>query len=718
MHTLSSFVFAALLATLPYTSYATPTSDPEITALVNFLVSNGLLNPGKSGQTVPRSYYTGTQNDIDNYFGDYLCKPANTCLVVDSVYNNPFAILGKGLPPQQGTPQQVHAAQAQLERTDIKYGADIYDAATWQIGLALASKEGYLDHAKAAALVDNQLQAIMNKEVRATSTSFKYGYTNPITDPTKAYTFRMIATHFINKDPFAQGRYQQDITWDYDPEKMASNDPDHHPASYFEAVSTWSDWKPITGENAWAQLIGPLQAEYLLNDGTLSENSTAMKNAMASLDAFSAMQAGIGAFYYAPEGSEGNQGPIPRGEISIENNFSLLGGLQILKRSLEQVTQTQEVIDALNKIAVMLNGGKTVNGYETIGLLSFIYNGAYDEKNGIFYTSGTAIIPSSQNDWTPNVSADPSASAVDINTWGTAALSPETIDQWFGFGTTTRIWQTVKAGGGYYHQGQLWGVGYTLQNNIGNTPENIMSTEWTAGAINALESMIAFYHSSGRAVSELEADLASMQQGIQNLRNDKYLAAGFIDATPKENFVTIPSEMGQGYLYASKRFEIPFGWFANTLPSTTSNAWVLMNKFKYNPFQFAGALTGEHYATPKKINITGGNTPPAGNALPKEVTVNFDAGNLGNITQLAMSYTTDGSQGHWINAATINGRSGSGVLPKGAQAISIAFNNNGWAGACQVIPATKVCKDDGCATLYTIDTAWSSDGKGACNLKE
>lgn len=690
--------------------------DSEIANLVKFLVSEQLLVTGKSNQQVPLSYYVGTQNDVDSYFGDYICSSDNSCSVVDSLYDDPFAILGRGLPPQQGTAQDALQAQAQLERTDMKYGADIYDAATWQIALALAAKNNYLDAQKAKTLIDNQLQAIVDESNRATSTAFKYGYSKSITDPALAFTFRMIATNFINKDPFADGKYKDSVTWDYDPDEMAKNDPEHHDADYFKAISTWSDWKPITGENAWAQLIGPLQAEYLLNNGKVATDSPALVNAINSLYAFSAMQAGIGAFYYAPQGSQGNQGSIPNGEISVENNFSALGGLQILKHVLQNMEQTDKVTTALAQIDVMLNGGTTVNGFKTVGLLSFIYNGAYNSKTGLFYTHGTATTPSSQSDWQPDTSDNPGAMAIDINTWGTSALGVETLDKWFGDGSAMKLWQQIRTRGGYYNDGNLWGVGYTLDNNAGDNPEQIMSTEWTAGAINALQSMIAYYQQKGVDTTQLNADLASMQRGIKNLRNDNYLKAGFQNATPANNFVKIPAEEGMGYLYASKRFAIPFGWNANTLPSTTSNAWVLMNHFNYNPFQYGGKLTGEDYPVPAKVDLSGGNS--ANGTLPKAVTVQFNAGNLGKITQLSLSYKLDSSQANWVNAATIDGRSGSADLPEGTSILSIAFNNGGWAGACQIYPATKICKDDACSQLYTIASTWSSNGKGDCDLTD
>jgi hypothetical protein len=689
-------------------------SQEDIDKIVKFLVSEKIFTMNKNDNKVPLSYYLGDHSDIEKYFGKYICEKANTCAVVDSLYKDPYAILGRGLPPQQGLEEDRLQAQAQIERTNMKYGANIYDAATWQIAIALAAKNGKLKTSIASTLVNNQLEQVTHAKNRATDKSFLYGYKKPITDAKKAFTFRMVARDFHNKDPFYNTEYQNQLHWDYDPNELAKTDPEKHKPDFFKYISTWSDWKPIIGENAWAQLIGPLQAELLLKGDKIVPDSKALQNAMNTLDAFAAMQAGIGAFYYAPGGSQGNEGPIEQGEISLENNFSMLGGLQILHKILQNTEQTKEVQAALQKIKIMLHGGMTPNGYTTIGLLSFIYNGAYDEKNGIFYTHGRAKDPASKNDWEPSQSDNGADMAVDINTWGTSALGVETIDKWYGEGTALKIWQNVRKKGGYFKNGELRGVGYTLKNST----DAIMSTEWTAGAVNMVQSLVNYYEPLGKDVSALENDLKTMENGIEMLRNDNYLAANFDDATPEANYVSLPKDnsAGQGYLYASKRWHIPFGWYANTLPSLCSNAWVLMNTYSYNPFQFKGKLAGENYATPEKTDISTGDNPSQGNALPRAVKVKFTAGNLGPITDLVLSYNTNGSNNDWIEATKVQGREGFADLPMGTKAIAIAFNNKGWSGACKLNPATKICADADCKTVKTIVTRWSADGSGDCDV--
>lgn len=569
---------------------------PSISSLVSFLTSDALLRENKAGHSIPLSYYIGKSEAVARYFGDFICQADNSCEVTDSVYDDPFAILGKGLPPYQGTEQQIKSANAQLERIDMAHGADIYDAATWQIALALSAKNGYLEKDKARLLVENQNERLQNESNRATSDSFKYGYAKTITDPHKAFTFRMVTKTFILKDPFYDTRYKDSITWDYSPEEMASHSPGSKPSD-FKYVTTWSDWKPITGENAWAQLIGPIQAELLLNKGKLSSDSKALKNAINSLYAFSAMQSSIGGIYYAPGGSLGNTGQIPKGEISIENNFSVLGGLQVLKGTLAHIPPSHQTRDALQAIDVLLNGGQTVSGFHTEGLLHFFYHHAFNQGQGIFYTHGIAPIPTDPNSWQADDSQDAAALAVDVNTWGIAALGPETIDHWYGKQTALSIWMQVRKRGGYFDkEGKLLGLGYTLQND----KDQIMSTEWTAGAVNALNLMVPYYEKQGMDVTSLKNDLISMKLGMEKLRSDNYLGQGFDHETPQPFFTPVEKQYGVAYLYASKRFAIPFGWYANTLASTTSTAWVIMNRLNFNPFQYQGKMVGEHYPIPSE----------------------------------------------------------------------------------------------------------------------
>jgi len=237
-------IYLLLAGSILYNQSLCASSDikNETNQLVAFLTSQQLLIQSKDGELVPLSYYIGGKHDVANYFGDFVCMTDNTCSVTDSLYSDPFAILGRGLPPQLGSDDDKARAQAQLERTDMRYGADIYDAATWQIALAAAAHHGYLDKSTAEKLIGNQTKRLLNNHNRATNQSFKYGYKTTISDPRKAFAFRMIATDFINKDPFYQGPYQDFVTWDYEPEEMAKNDPDGHRSVFAPVRSVYLCW--------------------------------------------------------------------------------------------------------------------------------------------------------------------------------------------------------------------------------------------------------------------------------------------------------------------------------------------------------------------------------------------------------------------------------------------------------------------------------------------
>jgi len=43
--------------------------------------------------------------------------------------------------------------------------------------------------------------------------------------------------------------------------------------------------------------------------------------------------------------------------------------------------------------------------------------------------------------------------------------------------------------------------------------------------------------------------------------------------------------------YSNKRYFIPFGWFANPVPSTASTAWAVFADTNFNPFYLGGNYT-------------------------------------------------------------------------------------------------------------------------------
>ncbi len=594
-------------------------TEQQVVSELNFLTSTvdqvGLTYQGTvgdlNGLRLPLSYYSTA-----DYWAKYVGSlPGNDLHVVD-VYNP----MDYTLTPQPGSP----GGDLQIERVNVFNGTDIYDAACWQIALAVCGKAGLKSSSgqDLFAIAQNQNTLLKagydgnapephpgaNRAVTRDDGVFSYNG-EKIASSNEAYLFRMITRNWLSKDPFIGTPYMQYI--------QAENLPQN--SDYQAGKITWMDWKPITGENAWAFLIGPLQTAYLQQVSSGSQfvpfSSDPVQNALGILYALGRMQSEIGAIYYACQGSLGNQGdqPVNPYQVSVENNASSLAGLlifqQVLADELKYETdlsadQKQQVQTALSQIAAMIHGGPTPQGTQTKGLLSFFKNNAWNPDEGIFYQGGEANNPQLGADWVPV--SEPKA--VDVNTWTVSVLGQPLIDQWFGSCSAYKIWQKVKSWGGFVGpDGSIWGVGYSDQDGNGkedSASKGIISAEWTAGAINMLRCLIQQYQAmpltakcsscqrmqNSKCVQDLQKDHDSMLKNLMTLRTDLYSTTeAYSSVRPGDylSLVPIPSDK-LAFLYASKRYMLPFGWYANPLPSTTSTSWAILLHYNFNPFKIGG----------------------------------------------------------------------------------------------------------------------------------
>ena len=120
----------------------------------------------------------------------------------------------------------------------------------------------------------------------------------------------------------------------------------------------------------------------------------------------------------------------------------------------------------------------------------------------------------------------------------------------------------------------------------GNYRQGVMSAEWTAGAINAVRNMMSFYGAASPYAASLKQDEAAMLKALGALRIDRYASTDF-PGKPAD-YTKLVSLKTKPYLYASRRYHIPFGWYANPLPSTASTAWIVMIADNYDPFGIGG----------------------------------------------------------------------------------------------------------------------------------
>ena len=437
--------------------------------------------------------------------------------------------------------QRVNDNRSIIERLIVKNSVNIYDAATGQIA------EMLLGH---TILADQQTQRLLSgrsgdlNTIRADSTPpFLYNKTSvgngaDQLDPKQTWFFRTISDQYLQSDPI-------------DGKTEHSGFPEFNRLHHV-------DWKPIAGEQAWAAMIGPLQLAHTRPNPLASSE---VQLALSILPAIDAMQSPIGGILHAPEGTANKD---PR-DISNENNESLYSGLIMLLKILKPYAGNEQIDKNIATIKRILFGDETNPGIE-----GYFKNHTFNTKTGLFDQGGLYIDD-------PNHPNHPfqrnTILAVDVQTWGVLVLGTKKIDDWFGHGTAFRIWETTKLRSGFYDQkGKLRGVGYTDQHNV-------TSAEWGLGAVMMTKALYRHYNDidteeTQNWAKECLSDSVMMRQGIEEMK------------------VLIEGDCGTAYKYANIRYEIPFGWWANPIPSLASTSWIVMADTEFNPFELGG---GQYY---------------------------------------------------------------------------------------------------------------------------
>ena len=83
-------------------------------------------------------------------------------------------------------------------------------------------------------------------------------------------------------------------------------------------------------------------------------------------------------------------------------------------------------------------------------------------------------------------------------------------------------------------------------------------------------------------ITALLEDEQTMLVAMAKLRSDNYASENFNGKPDRYNQLFTLST--KPCLYASRRYLIPFGWYANPIPSTCATAWMIMVANHYNPF--------------------------------------------------------------------------------------------------------------------------------------
>jgi len=491
------------------------------------------------------------------------------------------------------------------ERTLTRYGLNLYDGATWEIALALEGLGGVATIYESNILYPSSTGANAQVggiiDIRSDADDYLYGQSgisgtdlplvtlpgnvtrvvsdngNP-TDTTSqtipgAFFYRMIGPKYFMTDPF-NGDYGN--AWKY----PYPNNDTTTPWNIYGLIH-WNDWKPITGENVWAAIIGPIQVLWIQNSTnfkpftTFATTPPPIQLAISILPALKALQSPLGALYHCPKGTKMfPPDPSEETNVSNENNFSAYAALTMLYEILVNKTAgaTDPVLlQAKADVKTLLSG---IEMWFSKYILSNPYNGF-----NVVYQGGHV---SFAGEFDPVPINETGGFAVDCQTWGMTVLGQKKVDSFFGVGTAYHVWQATKKFAGYYSpSGQLGGVGYTIVE--GSETNLIWSAEWTWGAINACTKLAYEYNLAGRAdlAAELTADAQSMAelvvQPMVRCANGGWCGGGLVQ------------EDGS-YLYANSRFFIPWGWYANPIGATCSTAWAIMHNHKFNPFTLGGGF--------------------------------------------------------------------------------------------------------------------------------
>jgi len=313
---------------------------------------------------------------------------------------------------------------------------------------------------------------------------------------------------------------------------------------------SWNDYKPVLGENSWANLIGPLQVAYLKYGGVtnIPSNDISIQLALNFLQSVYTMTSPIGGVFYSPKNTLSSDGVSTTDlgySISLENNVSLMAGL----RALRYILITKNIhMDQIAELDSLLNN-----------ITGFVKQ-SYDPSIGYFRQGGSYDPISNQFKW----ATGSSGFAVDCQTWVMSVVNPLLIDQWYGAGTARNIWVMTKKLGGYRYNGNTAdGLGFSVNNN-----DQVFSGEWTFGGINMLRIFANIYSDS------------SFLQEANTMRNN--IQTELFEAN------TVNGKAVTGIRYANKRYFIPFGWWANPILSTASTGWAALIDSNYNPFHLGG----------------------------------------------------------------------------------------------------------------------------------
>ena len=504
-----------------------------------------------------------------------------------------------------------HGNDAAIERVMMAWGCDAYDGAAWGIAMAAATRCAVFSREEKADFT-GALNAYQKFLVTASYPGGFQSYRAWDAGGSRRWRYGesgLDAAHGTDAQGAALDA-RNAFLWQFSSTRWQNPDPAWDPLAPPGALMNWPGWDVITGEEAWAVFLGPLQAAYTVNGGrpgwsmamTPIQVPALVENACRALHGVELMQNAATGGVYRQVGSP--DGPAPSA-TSLENNWSLYTGLGFLERALADLkatlpkASTTPDLDPDQALATVRRLRR--------GMRSFLLNKALvwherGEPFGVpaavpcrFFLQGTTGLGAAAAGVT-------SGFATDVQTWGIAAIlgDPElreAVTATYGETCLYDLFQAAIRLGGYHIQVQgapvLAGIGFCAQQPL--EPGALLSGEWTWGAINAAILLADHYrdpaHADPAKAAELLRDARLMIDGVTRLASHDYNPQRLKDG---RDWV--------GYLYANRRQWIPWGWYANACPSQAATAWAFMVNAAFNPFELGG---GDHRAIARELGLGG-----------------------------------------------------------------------------------------------------------------
>jgi hypothetical protein len=475
--------------------------------------------------------------------------------------------VGVAGPPECGgaiaTMEQWDAYDMQTEKMLVATGCVIYDAAVGSIALA---KGGYHDAAAAffwQVLEPGHTAGIMN--IRGTTPCKGRMAFGECTDDKGQGGCGLCYGDAVNSSgmtaPFRNALFFR-LIGDY----WAYEGTTHALCPHLKRNWVWVDWKPVLGDNAWAQLLGPTQVLWLRKRGNpklITPFAPELKLAIDFIGTLKLLRAGdTGGLYFCPRNTYYAIIKVDIGsQVSSENCASTLAGLKALRYLLLRINQPKRYATVLADIESLI-----------AGILKFL-KAAFLPSKGHFRTGGKYDPRKGTLIWEDEVFA------LDCQSWVGSVLGADVIDDWFGKGTTVKMWEETKKVAGYAPQsnGFVKGVGYSK-----NDEAQVLSGEWTFGAANFLKIIATDSSYPADVKRRLLAEAEYMVKAIRDEITHEY---------------TVNNHKAQAILYANKRYFIPpelGGWNANPLPSRASTAWGVLWDANHNPLHLLGKFSAKY----------------------------------------------------------------------------------------------------------------------------